>query len=446
MPSHAETWHDVPLARTFERLGSTPSGLTSADASSRLSTYGANILPRGKSKGPWDLVWRQVNNTLPIVLLGSGLLALAFGKVVDGTVVVAVVVVNAVIGAMQEFRAGRAIEALRSMVPEQVTALRDGYPASIAAAELVPADIVLVEAGSRVPADLRIMTLRNLRVIEGALTGESSATTKQVEPVAHDAGLGDCASMLYSGTIIATGTATGVVVATGGRTELGRISAMLRESGSVETPLTRSLRKFGNLLTICIGAVAYLILVASMRRGYPMVDAVRAAVSLVVAAVPSSLPAIVTVSLAVAVGRMAKEHAIVRTLPSVETLGSTNVICSDKTGTLTRGEMAARALWTRSGLYELSGAGYCPRGELLRNGVSVPSPIPDDVRELLSAGVLCNDSTLRPQGDGWTAVGDPTEVALIVAAAKVGIEAESASIALGAGSTPFPSIPRRSTC
>jgi Ca2+-transporting ATPase len=425
MSAQSEAWHDVPLQRVFERLGSNASGLTTAEANARLESCGANVLPRGRSRGVVDLLWSQVNSTLPLVLLASGLLALAFKRILDGIVVIAVVVVNALLGALQEFRAGRAIEALRTMVPEQVTALRDGYPTTLAAAELVPADVVVVEAGSRVPADLRVVALRNLQVIEAALTGESSPTAKQIDPVPLDAPLGDRNNMLFCGTIIATGTATGVVVATGGKTELGRISAMIRATNNVETPLTRSLRQFGNILTFAIGAVAYLILVTSMRRGYPMVDAVRAAVSLVVAAVPSSLPAIVTVSLAVAVGRMAREHAIVRTLPSVETLGSTNVVCSDKTGTLTRGEMVARTLWTRSGQYDFSGEGTSPRGDVLHDGVPVASPIPVDVRELLLAGALCNDSTVRPQDSGeWKGVGDPTEVALVVAAAKAGIDVE----------------------
>jgi magnesium-transporting ATPase (P-type) len=400
------------------------SGLTTAEAKSREATSGANVLPRVKKKGPLDLIWRQLKSTLTLVLLASGLLALAFSRITDGSVVVAVVALNALIGAFQEYRAGRAIESLDALVPETITALRDGGLAPIAAAEIVPGDIVLIEAGDRMPADMRVLAVRQLRVTEAALTGESVPTAKQVEPVAKDAALGERASMLFSGTIAVAGTATAVVVATGVSTELGRISAMLRDTRDVETPLTHSLRRFGNILTAAIGAVAYFVLVTAWRRGYPFVDAVRAAVSLVVAAVPSSLPAIITVALAVAVRRMAKRNAIVRTLPSIETLGSTNVICSDKTGTLTQGEMLARALWTGAGAYELSGAGVCPEGQLSREGSVITAAAAADVLDLLQAVVLCNDAELRRnQGSAWEGVGDPTEVALVVAAGKVGVDA-----------------------
>jgi magnesium-transporting ATPase (P-type) len=395
------SWHDEAVARVLACLHASPSGLDASEAASRLKTFGRNVLPHGKRKGPLDLVWRQVKGTLPLVLLASGLLALAFGRIVDGTVVVAVVVVNAAIGAFQEYRAGQAIDAL-------------------------PGDIVFVEAGNRVPADMRIMSVRSLLVMEAALTGESVPAPKQCEPVPREAALGDRTSMLYSGTIVASGTATAVVAATGIHTELGRISTLLRDTSEIETPLTRALRRFGNILTAAIGAVAYFVLLTALRRGYPMVDAVRAAVSLVVAAVPSSLPAIITVALAVAVRLMARRNAIVRTLPAVETLGSTNVICSDKTGTLTRGEMAARALWTRSGVYELSGGGYDPRGELLRGGAPMTSSAPEDVFELIVAGMLCNDASLRLADGSWTGVGDPTEIALVAAAAKLGVDAAQA--------------------
>jgi Ca2+-transporting ATPase len=426
MTTPREKWHDVPLDVVFEHVHSCASGLSVAEAGARLKATGPNVLPHGKTAGVFELLWRQVNQTLPMVLLLSGLFALAFGRIVDGIVVLAVVVVNAMIGAFQEFRAGRAIDALRSMVPEQVDVLRGGYPASIAAAELVPGDIVLVEAGDRVPADMRIVALRSLRVTEAALTGESSPTDKQLDPVPESAPIGDRKCMMFSGTIVATGTATGVVVSTGGDTELGRISAMLREAAAVQTPLTHALRKFGNIVTAAIGAVATIILMASLQRGYPIVDAVRAAVSLVVAAVPSSLPAIVTVALAVAVARMAKQNAIIRTMPAVETLGSTNVVCSDKTGTLTQGDMVVRVMWTRSGFYDLSGVGYTPIGDLWQDGQRLTSSVPEDIRELCLAGVLCNDATVRCDGGSWSGVGDPTEIALVVAAAKVGLEAAPA--------------------
>jgi Ca2+-transporting ATPase len=419
-------WHAMAVADVVDRLESAPAGLDSQAARTRLVRDGKNALPRARRKGPLDLVRRQLGSTLPLVLLASGLLALAFGRYTDGSVVVAVVVLNAFIGALQEYRAGRAIDALNDLVPEYVTVLRDGYPSSVQASELVVGDVVLVEGGSRVPADLRIMSARNLSAAEAALTGESVPSNKQVDPVARDATLGDQSSMLFSGTMVVGGTAKAVVVGIGVRTELGRIASMLRDAEEIQTPLTQALRRFGNVLTIGIGAVGTVVLAAALRRGFMVVDAVRAAVSLVVAAVPSSLPAIITVALAVAVARMAKRNAIVRTLPSVETLGSTNVICSDKTGTLTRGEMLARVLWTHRGLYELTGAGYVPKGDLLKDGVQVVPPLPGDVRDLLLAMALCNDAALRPEGASWIGVGDPTEIALVVAAGKLGVEAMGA--------------------
>jgi Ca2+-transporting ATPase len=413
------TWHDAPVEQVMARLRTRPSGLDSDEALSRLVNYGPNTIPRPSARKPLQLIVRQVASPLPLVLLGSGLLALAFGRIVDGAVVIAVVVVNAFIGALQEFKAGRAIEALTALVPEFVTALRDGFPTSIPAVELVPGDLVLVEAGNRVPADMRVWALRNLRIDEAAVTGESVPVTKQVDPVPPSAALGDRTSMLFSGTMVAAGTACAVVVATGTATELGRISALLRGVQEVETPLTRSLGRFGAALTMAIGIVAYFILLVALRRGFPFVMAVRAAVSLVVAAVPSSLPAIITVALAVAVRRMAKRNAIVRSLPSIETLGSTNVICSDKTGTLTRGEMVVRALWTPSGSYRLTGEGYAPIGQLLLRGQPVAPP--GDVLDLVHAAALCSDADVRLKDCVWVPVGDPTEVALVVAACKLGL-------------------------
>jgi magnesium-transporting ATPase (P-type) len=419
----SSTWHDASVAWVLDRLGATPSGLGNDDARTRLIELGPNVLPRGSSKKPLDLVWQQVRGPLPMVLLGSGLLALVFGRIVDGLVVVAVVAVNAFIGAFQEFKAGRAIEALGALVPEYVTVLRDGVPASIPAAELVPGDIVCVEAGNRVPADMRLLAVRSLRVNEAALTGESVPTTKGVEPAPKSAAIADRSSMLFSGTMVVAGTGSGVVVATGTATELGHISALLRDINEVQTPLTEAMGRFGAALTQSIGVAAYFLVLTALRRGFPFVTAVRSGVSLVVAAVPSSLPAIITVALAVAVRRMARRNAIVRTLPSIETLGSTNVICSDKTGTLTRGEMVVRAVSTQTGSYELSGVERAPVGQLLRQGESVVPPFPRDVIDLLHAAVLCNDAALRNSEHGWSGVGDPIEVALLFAAAKLGFDA-----------------------
>jgi Ca2+-transporting ATPase len=416
-------WHSERIERVLELLRTSDRGLTTAEAEARRAASGPNVLPHARPVGPLTLIWKQLKQTLPLVLLASGILALAFGRLVDGTVVIAVVAINAIIGMVQEYRASRAIESLGALVPDEIATLRDGYPALLAVVDLVPGDVVSLEAGTRVPADLRLLSLRGLQVNEAALTGESVPANKQLDPVAAAAGIGDRTCMLYSGSIVTTGVATGLVVSTGADTELGRISALLRAAKPEDTPLTRALSKFGTLLSAVIGAAGYIILLTALRRGYPFVVAVRASVSLVVAAVPSSLPAIITVALAVAVRRMARQKAIVRTLPAIETLGSTNVICTDKTGTLTRGEMSVRVLWSHCGHYQLSGTGYVPVGELLNNGLPVRGEPPAAIRDLLQAATLCNDATLRRKENGsWSTVGDPTELALVVAAGKVGLD------------------------
>jgi Ca2+-transporting ATPase len=413
-------WHAVPIDRVLQSLRSTPTGLDTRVANARLLVLGRNVLVRSRTTSPLQLWVSQITNTLPAILTASGLVSLAFGRIVDGTVVLAVVILNAFIGALQQYRAERAIEALAALVPEFVTVRRDGFLASIPAAELVPGDVALLGPGDRIPADMRLLHVHHLHVIEAALTGESTPAIKQIEPVAKEAPLAERSSMLFSGTMVSTGTASAVVVATGVRTELGRISELLAAVEKIETPLTQAFARFGKALTAGIGLVAYFVFLTAVHRGYLFVDAVRTATSLVVAAVPSSLPAIITVSLAVAVHRMALRNAIIRTLPSIETLGSMTVVCSDKTGTLTRGQMTVRAAWTRVGMYELSGTGYVPEGALWFDGRQAVESA--DSFELLLAGALCNDAALRSKGDEWTTIGDPTEIGLVVAATKLGID------------------------
>ncbi|MCC7537927.1 MAG: HAD-IC family P-type ATPase [Deltaproteobacteria bacterium] len=416
-------WHALTVRDALAEAHSEAGGLSSAEAAQRLRSHGPNIVPRGK-KEPWYRVaGRQLDNPIVWVLIGSGALAIALGKGLDGAVVLVCVVLNALVGLVQELRAGRAIEALALMVPQRTIALRDGRRASIEAAELVPGDVVSLAAGDRVPADLRVLESKNLAVDESALTGESVPVEKSTSQVAEDAALADRKSMLYGGTLVSRGAAAAVVVATAANTELGRISAMLRETTETETPLTRALARVAKLLTIAIGAVAALLLALALLRGFPVVDAVLSAISLAVAAVPEGLPAVITIALAIGVQRMARRHAIVRRLSAVETLGSTSVICSDKTGTLTRNEMTVQALWTpEGGERALEGVGWTPEGRLVaRSGEPIEPG--HDVRELLQAGLLANDASLEKDGDGrWRAIGDPTEAALVVAARKVGID------------------------
>jgi Ca2+-transporting ATPase len=436
MAASGAAWHAFRIETVLKALRSNASGLDARVARMRLIKLGPNVLAHARTTDPLELLLGQVTNTLPAILLASALVSLVFGRIVDGTVVLAVVVVNALIGAFQQYRAERAIEALSALVPEFVTVRRNGFLSLVAAAELVPGDVVLLGPGDRVPADMRLLQLRDLRIIEAALTGESTPAVKQLEPLPRDTALGDRSCMLFSGTMVATGTAEAVVVATGLKTELGRISELLSKVEKIETPLTQALARFGKALTAGIGLVAYFMLLTAVHRGFAFVDAVRTAASLVVAAVPASLPAIITVSLAVAVHRMARRNAIVRTLPSIETLGSMNVVCSDKTGTLTRGEMTVRRAWTKNGLYELSGTGFNPEGGLWLEGRPILESA--DAFELLLAATLCNDAAIRADHGGWVSLGDPTEIAFLVAAMKAGVDVVRARAAAPrVGEIPF---------
>ncbi len=421
-------WHALELEAAYAGVASGAEGLESREAEHRRRQHGPNVLERVGSDGPLRILWRQIDNPLIWVLLASSALAIALGKVADGLVVLAVVVLNSLIGFVQEYRASRAIEALRGMVPEYATVLRDGQRLSVPVADIVPGDVVQLASGDKVPADLRLAAVKNLRVEEAALTGESVPVEKSPRPVPEDAAIGDRSSMAFSGTLVTYGTATGLVVATGAATELGRISTLLQEVTDLETPLTRALATIGRYIAVAIVAISAVILTIGVVRatgaGLPLADSLREtlvfAIALAVGAIPEGLPAIVTISLAIGVQRMARRRAIIRKLPAVETLGSTTVICSDKTGTLTRNEMTVVEVWTpEGGPCAVDGVGYAPTGGFQRGGLGVAAP--DDVRRLLHDAALCSDATLHGHDGHWTITGDPTEGALVVAAEKAGI-------------------------
>lgn len=435
--SERQPWHALDVNEVMARVGAGPEGLTSDEAVDIRRSFGANLIPRGKRDTAVDLIWRQINNPLIWVLIVSALVAMAVdptGGVKNGLVILAVVLLNTIIGFVQEFKAGKAIEALSQLVPENVSVLRDGHKRNLPAADLVPGDVVLLTSGDKVPADMRLIQLRSLQVEEAALTGESVPSEKQLAPVSPQAGIGDRSCMVFGGTLVTYGTGTAVVTATGAETELGRISTMLKETTDLQTPLTKALAQIGWHISIAIIVIAMGMLFLGTWRtmietGVPWLSALREtvifAVALAVGAIPEGLPAIVTIALAIGVQRMAARRAVVRKLPAVETLGSTTVICSDKTGTLTRNEMTVQEIWTPvSGALTLSGVGYAPEGQLL-NGELPIEALPEDVDQLLLAGVLCNDAFLVQEGEQWKIHGDPTEGALVVAAEKVGLKAET---------------------
>jgi Ca2+-transporting ATPase len=417
-------WHSISSQDVMSELQTGIDGLHGDEAEKRLQFYGPNTLLRKGNESPWLLFWRQIHNPIGWLLIASGLLAIGLQKFTDALVVLSAVGINAIIGFIQEYRAGKAIEALAAMMPEFATALRGGQSIAVSAESLVPGDLVSLQSGDKIPADLRLIKVKNLLVEEAALTGESLPVGKKSDAVAEDALLGDRFSMVFSGTLVLQGTATGVVVATGGNTELGRINALLNQTGQLETPLTRQLAKVSNGITIAVVAVvAALISFGIWVKDAPLGESLMVAVSLAVAAIPEGLPAVITICLAIGVRRMAERHAVVRHLPAVETLGSTTVICSDKTGTLTRNEMTVQVAWLAGQEYRFSGIGYAPHGEIERDGARL-AELPTPLRDLLTIATLCNDAVVRFEKSMWTITGDPTEAALVAAAEKGGLSSQ----------------------
>ncbi len=366
------------------------------------------------------MLFRQVNSPIIYLLLGASALAVLLGKGLDGAVVLGAVLVNVVIGFLQEFRAGQAIEALSKMVPHEATVIRGGHEQTVHSSALVPGDMLRLSSGNRVPADVRLLSLRNLQVDESALTGESVPSHKAVFPLPEETPIADRSCIGFSGTLVTSGVATGVVFATGKATELGRISTLIASTTELQTPLTRAIARVGKSLTLGVLGISVVLFVVGQLRGYSVADGLLVALTLAVAVIPEGLPAIITIALAVGVQRMARRRAVIRKLPVVETLGSTTIICSDKTGTLTRNEMTVQDVAIASGDFTFSGIGYAPVGEV--RGPDGSNDPPPALRELLEAAALCSDATVYREDEQWKLSGDPTEAALMVAAMKAGVD------------------------
>lgn len=406
----------------LQRLASLREGLVPEEAARRLDLYGRNELPAPPRTPALLRFLLQFNNALILFLLCAAAVASALGHWVDAAVIVGVVTVNAIVGFVQEGKAEEALSALRAMLAPSARVLRAGLREAVPVATLVPGDVVLLEAGDRVPADLRLLRARGLLLDEAILTGESVASVKTEAAVGAQAALGDREGMAYSGTLVAAGQGLGLVVATGSNTEIGRISSLLGSVQPLTTPLLRQVNQFGRrftVLSVVIAAVLFAYAVGLRDMGW--VDALMVVVAIAVSLVPEGLPAVITITLAIGVQRMAARHAIVRRLPAVETLGATTVICSDKTGTLTRNEMTACRVVTESARIGVGGSGYAPVGALdLPEGSDA---LPANARRLVEAGLLCNDAQLlqRTPGD-WRVDGDPMEGALVALAMKAGLE------------------------
>ncbi|MEZ0275928.1 MAG: cation-translocating P-type ATPase, partial [Roseimicrobium sp.] len=422
-------WHSLSAAEVSERLGSNlEHGLTEAECQRRLAEHGANSLPEAAHRPLWRVFAGQFASPLIYILFVAAAISAAMGHLTDAGVILLVVLINAAIGTFQEGRAEHSMASLRRLSSLKSRVVRDGRESLIEARDLVPGDVLLLAAGDAVGADARLLRVAALEVAEAALTGESLPVGKKVEPLDEQTALADRGNMAYSATHVTAGRARAIVVATGQATEVGKIATLTLQAKDSQTPLEQRLAEFGRWLTV--GAVVLFIgiLILGYLRGLPFVDIFMVAVSQMVSVVPEGLQVAMTIGLAVGMQRMARRHALVRRLAAVETLGSTTIICTDKTGTLTRNEMTVTTLMLRDGRrIEVTGSGYSPEGKLMEGS----QPVTEDdyiLQELVEAGALCNDARLVPpdaQDSRWRVLGDPTEAALLVLALKHGVDLQN---------------------
>lgn len=413
-------WHSVSADVTLENLQSSTTGLTQASAATRLATHGPNRLPQAARRTPFIRFLLHFHNILIYVLIGSAVITALLGHWIDTGVILAVVIANAVIGFIQEGKAEQAMDAIRHMLAPRANVIRGGERVTVDGEQLVPGDIVLLEAGDKVPADLRLLIAHGLSVQEAILTGESVPVEKHTQSVVEDSPLGDRSCMTYSGTLVTNGQGKGVVVATGSGTEIGRISGLLSEVEALTTPLVAQMGVFAKWLTIFILVIAAVLLAFGyFVAHYDFTEMFMAVVGLSVAAIPEGLPAVLTITLAIGVQAMARRNAIVRRLPAIETLGSVSVICTDKTGTLTRNEMMVASVLTHRHLFTLEGNGYEPKGALKLDDAHVSPAEHLVLEELARAATLCNDAALREHNGVWGVEGDPMEGALLAFSGKM---------------------------
>ncbi|SHJ08403.1 Ca2+-transporting ATPase [Desulfatibacillum alkenivorans DSM 16219] len=416
-----KVWHSLKSEEVLNVLESDPAkGLSSQEAARRLEAFGPNELTQKKGQGPLIRFLLQFKQPLVIILLAATVITLLLQEYVDSIVIFGVVLVNAIIGFVQESKALKAIEALAKAMVSEATVLRDGERQRVNSSKLVPGDIVLLQSGDKAPADMRLIKSRELQVDESALTGESVPVQKAETVLDEDMVIGDRHNMAFSSTLVTYGAGQGVVVSTGDRTEIGRINELIASADILETPLTQKIHHFSNILLYAILAMAVATFIIGFIRGQDLVEMFMASVALAVGAIPEGLPAAITITLAIGVSRMAKRNAIIRKLPAVETLGSTMVICSDKTGTLTQNQMTVQDIVAGGVRYSLTGVGYSPEGEIRDEEGNFDLEANLSLQELLKAGVLCNDSTVKKAEGGWRVEGDPTEGALLTSAMKAG--------------------------
>ena len=418
-------WHALGIEDVLQKMSCTREGLSSDVVHERLRQYGPNRLPPPQRRSPFKRFFIQFHDVLIYVLLGAAAITALMADWVDAGVILGVVLINAVIGFVQEGKAEKAVDAIRGILTHEAMVLRDGHKMTVKVEDIVPGDVVFLHSGDKVPADLRMFQVKDLQIEEAALTGESVPVEKVTEPVAADASLGDRSSLAFSGTLVSHGQGSGIVVATGATTELGKISSMLAEIQTLKTRLTKQMTETSQWLTGAILILAVLNMIFGLAvRSFSFTELFFASVALAVAAIPEGLPAIITITMAIGVQRMAKRDAIIRRLPAVETLGSVTVICSDKTGTLTRNEMTVTTIVSAEGLYQVDGVGYNPQGGFSQHGKNIDPDEDALLLELARASVLCNDGALLQQDGQWLVQGDPTDGALITLALKAELDPE----------------------
>jgi P-type Ca2+ transporter type 2C len=422
-------WHSLKVEETFAALDTSEEGLTAQESEARLGEFGPNELARTDKTNILEILLHQVKNPLVAILVIAAVIAILAGKTIDAIVIGVVIVINTLIGFFQEYRAERALEVLRQRAAPEADVIRQqdtqSDPMTVRASQVVPGDIILLDSGDRVPADARIIEAVNLRIDESMLTGESVAVDKTSEPLEGDLVVADRKNLVFSGTIVTEGRGKAVVYATGERTQMGEIATLIEEAEKVQSPLQKQTAQLGKVMGILAIFFSGLILIAGLVRGFPLSELFLFVIAAAVSAIPEGLPAVMSITLAVGVNRMARRNAIIRRLPAVDTLGATTVICTDKTGTLTTNQLTVQRLVLEGRVIQLSGKGFTPQGEFTEDGETLNPNSDESLRKTLQIALLCNDASLRKKdgkgGQEWEIHGDPTEAALIVAAGKAGM-------------------------
>ena len=425
------SWHELEANTVLKKLDTVENGLSEKEAEARLSTFGYNELQKKKGVSKLEIFISQFKSILIIILIGATIFSALIGELIDAIAIITIVILNAIFGFVQEYRAEKTIEALKKLTSPEAIVMRDGKEKKIDSRLVVPGDVIVLEEGSRVPVDMRLIQTSELKIDEAVLTGESSAVTKNID-ISKAASIADRKNMAYMGTLVTYGRGVGIAVGTGMKTEMGKIANVVQEEQEQETPLQKKIGVFGKRLGLLILVICALVIGIGLLRegplaGHPLTEKliitmVITGIALAVAAIPEGLPAVMTITLALGLQRLAKRNALMRKLPAVEALGSTTVICSDKTGTLTKNEMTISKIWCPDEFTDVTGEGYKPEGKLISDGKEMSAKASENVSFMLKIGTLCTNANLEMSEKEFSILGDPTEGAIVVAAKKIGLD------------------------